>query len=383
MKSEGITQCRLCGQRLELSPVLTLSPFPRAAQYYPEPAEFAEDRGIELRVYRCLSCDLLQLASSPVPYFKDVITAASLSGDAKAARQREFGTFCRQFDLGGKSVIEIGCGKGGMVEVLAAAGMAAVGLEASVESVKEARAGGRNVIEGYLPELGLEHEGKYAAFVSLNYIEHQPDTRDFIRGLARITQEGAVGYVTAPNVEHLLQHNILYEFVADHLVYFTATTMRRAFEISGFDVLDSQFINNANDIALTVRKRQYVSISGVRDVERLVKELRELITELNKVGRKVAVWGAGHRTLALLTLASCEGLECIIDSAPFKHGKFSTVTHLKIISPAEFEASGIDTVIVAVPGIYPDEVVNRLKQLKPTCLLYKLVNNQINKIAES
>lgn len=373
-----ITDCRLCGNPLPEKPVLSMFPFPRAAQYYPEPDEFAQDIGIELRVFRCQSCNLLQLAGDPVPYYRDVITAASLSDDAKAARLREFKNFATQYGLAGRSVIEIGCGKGGMVEVLSAAGMDALGIEASSASVTEARSAGRNVIQGYLSELGPEHDTRYAAFVSLNYIEHQPDTRGFIRSLARITQDDAVGYVTAPNVDYLLKHNILYEFVADHLIYFDAATMRRAFEMNGFDVLDSQLINNHNDIALTVRKRrQHHSISGVGDVDRLVGELRGLIARNKKKGRKMAVWGAGHRTLALLAMLASDGIDAIIDSAPFKQGKFSPITHLRIISPDQFAASDIEVVIVAVPGIYPDEVVRRVKLLKPHCNVFKLTNNDI------
>ena len=128
--------CKLCKNEINSLPVLSMNPFPKAAQYYPIPNEFEEDRGIALEVYRCAYCDLLQLCSKPVPYYKEVITAASFSLEARVARLEEISTFSNQFGLNGKSVIEIGSGKGGVVDIMTEAGLNATGLEFSAESIK-------------------------------------------------------------------------------------------------------------------------------------------------------------------------------------------------------------------------------------------------------
>ena len=262
MKESEQLLCRLCKSELKQSPLLSMAPFPKAAQYYPEPQEFNMDSGVTLDVYRCPCCNLLQLACEPVSYYKEVITAASFSAEARAARLREFSDFVERFGLRGKRAIEIGCGKGGMVEIMADAGLDASGLEYAPLSVEYAQSEGRSVWQGYLDTLDEDDLG-FDAFVSLNYIEHQPDTQRFIRGLYRISKPGAVGYVTAPNVSYLLKTHTLYEFVADHLIYFTEETMRRAFEINGFDVIESAIINNENDIALTVKKESNILLKGL------------------------------------------------------------------------------------------------------------------------
>jgi SAM-dependent methyltransferase len=354
-----------------------MAPFPKAAQYYPKPEEFDSDQGVNLEIHGCLNCGLLQLPGQPVPYYRDVITAASFSADAHAARLCELSALVERFGLHGKPAIEIGSGAGGVVEIMAEAGLDAVGLEHSATAVARAAEQGRPLLQGYLTELDASFDGRFAAFVSLNYIEHQPDTRAFIQALRRITREDAVGYITAPNVSYLLKTNTLYEFVADHLVYFTEETLRRAFECNGFEVLNAQRINHDNDLALTVRKRVLPPITGADEVNTLARLLHTFVAERRAAGGKVAVWGAGHRTLALLAMAQLDKIEFIVDSADFKQGKFSPVMHSRIVAPATLAESDVDTVIVMVPGLYPDEVIKTIHRFERPFDIYKLHDNRL------
>jgi SAM-dependent methyltransferase len=372
-----VTYCRLCKSEINTFPVFSMGPFPKAAQYYPDLNEFEMDEGVTLYIYRCPKCDLLQLYGKPVPYYKEVITAALSSPEARMSRLKEISSFSKRFGLIGKNAIEIGSGKGGIVDIMAEAGLNSVGLEFSHKSVKYARSQNINVINGYLDDLDESHNCKYDAFISLNYIEHQPDIQSFINSLLRITTEGAVGYITAPNVSYLLKTNTLYEFVADHLVYFTEKTLCRAFESNGFDVINCDIINNENDIAITVKKREFNKIPGINDVNELVESLRNFVNNCKKSRKKVAVWGAGHRTLALLSIAKVGDIAFIVDSADFKQGKYSPVMHSKIVSPKILDKSDVDVVIVMVPGLYPDEVVNTIKSFDREFEIYKLSDNQL------
>jgi hypothetical protein len=354
--------CRLCKHDLADHSVVKLAPFPSAAQHFPTMDEFDQDRGIALDVMQCPMCALVQLANSPVTYYRQVITAASLSPVAKQTRLSEFKRFVEEFDLAGSNAIEIGSGKGDMIGVLRDAGLKAVGLEYSEESVAFARANGHEAYCGYIEDVKLPEQ--YRFFACLNYLEHQPDIGSFIQALHRITDGRSIGYITVPNLDYLLTNAYLYEFVADHLVYFTQQTLARAFELSGFEVLRCTLINNQNDIALLVRKRQPLVIDEERDqVDSLCKHLRKTIVEIRERGSKVAVWGAGHRTLALLAISETRDIEFVVDSASFKQGKYTPLTHFKIVSPTQLEASDVDTVIVMVPGIYPEEVVKSVKRM--------------------
>lgn len=364
MNKINSNQCRLCNSKLFTDPVLCLNGMPKAAQYYPEKNEFENDKGIILNIYQCSACGLVQLNVDPVEYFRKVITAASFSPKNRLSRLKQMQDVVDKFNLKGKKVIEVGCGKGNMLDVLGEAGLRPTGLEASAESVKEGRNSGRKMINGYIGDLDIIQGAPFDVFVSLNYLEHLPQPGEVIKKIYENTTPEAVGYITVPNLAYLLKSKCFYEFVADHLSYFTQQTLAFAFESNGFEVISSELINEDNDIAVTVKKRKKLDLSGhYNEVEVLIKNLQKTVGEYKAKGKKVAVWGAGHRTLALLSLSKLANIEYIVDSAKFKQGLFSPVLHLDIVAPEHLLKAKVDLVIIMVPGLYPDEVYKTLKQM--------------------
>lgn len=356
------TRCHLCNKELFAEPILQLKGMPKAAQFYPYRSEFAEDKGITLNIRQCSRCGLVQHNMKPVDYYKEVITAASLSDKARLSRLNQMKEFAYRFGLQGKKVLDIGTGKGEMLDVLEEAGFIAAGIEFSQQSVETGLAAGKKMIKGYIGDLNVIEGGPFDAFISLNYLEHLPDLSHVILSIYNNLTSNGVGFVTVPNLEYLLKTKCYYEFVADHILYFTKKTLSNAFETEGFEVLECYTINEDNDIAAVVKKKMALDISKQYvEVEALIKNLRQIISDYKSQNRKVAVWGAGHRTLALLALSTANDVEYIIDSAKFKQGKFSPILHLDIVSPEHLNKKKVDLVIVMVPGLYPGEVLKTLE----------------------
>ena len=356
--------CRLCNCELFPDPLLQLNGMPKAAQYFPEEDEFEKDKGIILNVHQCSACGLVQLNTRPVNYFREVITAASFSDKTRLSRLNQMKEFVNQFRLRGKKVLEIGSGKGDMLDVLEEAGLKAVGIEASSKSVKIGRSADRKIIHGYIGDINKINGYPFDAFVSLNYLEHLPEPDCIIKSIYNNTTTNAVGFVTVPNLDYLLETKCLYEFVADHLSYFTKKTLTYAFGRNGFEVLECYTINENNDIAAVVKKREALDISGhFSEVEELIKNLQQIVADHKSQNKKVTVWGAGHRTLALLALSKLKNIEYVIDSAKFKQGRFTPILHLNIVSPDYLKERKVDLVIVMVPGLYPSEVLKTLMQM--------------------
>lgn len=358
------SNCHLCNKSLFPDPVLILNGMPKAAQFYPEKDEFAEDKGITLNIRQCSYCGLVQLNMKPVEYYREVITAATLSEESRLSRLNQMKEFSARFGLHGKKVLDIGTGKGEMLDVLEEVGFEAMGIESSPESVRIGKEAGRKMIKGYIGDEGEIEGGLYDAFISLNYLEHLPEPGRIIRTIYKNTTLNAVGLVTVPNLGYLLKTKCFYEFVPDHLSYFTKGTLTFAFEANGFDVLDCKLINNENDIAVTIKKKEEMSlVEQYIEVETLIKDLQRIIADYKSRNKKVAVWGAGHRTLALLALSKVNDIEYIIDSAKFKQGKFTPIQHLNIVSPDYLREKQVDLVIVMVPGLYPGEVLKTLDKM--------------------
>lgn len=328
---------------------------PKAAQYYPAEKEFAKDIGITLSIQQCSVCGLVQHNLKPVSYFKQVITAASLAGKSRQSRLEQMKIFVNRFGLVGKKVLDIGSGKE-MLGVIKEANMLATGIEGDIIN--------KGKIKG----------GPFDAFIFLNYLEHLPKPGHVIQNIYKNTADHAAGFVTVPNLEYLLKTKCFYEFVADHISYFTEKTLRYAFESNGFDVLSCQAINNGCDIALTVKKRKNLELFNQYDaVNSLIKDLQNIVAK----HKKVAVWGAGHRTLALLALAKLKNIEYVIDSAKFKQGKFTPITHLNIVPAEHLLKKELDLVIVMVPGIYPEEVLKKIKEMNINSKIAILAENKI------
>lgn len=370
--------CHLCGARLFPDPILRLDGMPKAAQYFPTQDEFIKDKGMTLDVYQCADCGLVQLNMDPVSYFKEVVTAASFSEKTKASRLSQMKGFVDKFGLRGKKVLEIGSGKGDMLEILKEAGMTAVGLEASLRSVEIGQAAGRKIVNGYIGDMDKISGYPFDAFISLNYLEHLPKPGCIIKRIYDNTTINAVGFVTVPNLDYLLDTKCLYEFVADHLSYFTKKTLTCTFESNGFEVLECYTINEDNDIAAILKKRKAIDTSEhFRGVERLIKELQHIAADYKSQNKKIAVWGAGHRTLALLALSGLSDIEYVVDSAKFKQGRFTPVLHLNIVPPDYLKEKRVDLVIVMVPGLYPGEVLKTLTQMNTGVDIAVLCGNKI------
>lgn len=370
--------CRLCNSKLFPNPLLQLKGMPKAAQYFPERGEFDKDKGITLNVYQCSVCGLVQLNIKPVAYFREVITAALFSPKTRSSRLNQMKEFVNKFGLYGKKVLELGSGEGNMLDVLKEVGLSAIGIEASLKSVEVGKSAGRKMINGYIGDMEQISNYPFDAFISLNYIEHLPDPGRIIKILYNNTAANAVGFITVPNLDYLLKTRCFYEFVADHLSYFTKKTLAYAFESNGFDVLECNTINEDNDIAAVVKKKEFLDISRqFSEVERLIKNLQKIVTGYTSKNKKVAVWGAGHRTLALLALSKLKGIEYVIDSAKFKQGRITPILHLNIVPPGYLKSEGVDLVIVMVPGLYPGEVLKTLKEMNINADVAVLRRNKI------
>jgi len=356
--------CRLCYQTLAIADIVPIGPFPMAAQYYPEPEEFDGDHGVVLQIAECPGCGLTQLLNEPVDYYKQVITAASLSPVVREQRLTMFKQLRLDF-AEHPYALEIGCAGGENLPLLRETGYIAHGIEFSPAQLGTA-ALPEGVSNRYLLDIGPEENKRYNLLISFNYLEHQPDPREFLKKCHALMADGGKLLLTVPNLDFLLASQSAHEFVADHLVYFTADSLEVALRLTGFSLIDLQIINNQYDIQIIAEKRRVGAIASSKSaLENLVVRFNEKLQAFADQGKRVAVWGAGHRTLALISLSNHHLISCIIDSAKFKHYKFAPISHLRIVPPETLldQNCGIDVILVMVPGIYPKEVVAKIHSL--------------------
>lgn len=348
--------CRLCGGPLRTRPALHLPGMPPAAQSFVDSPRQA-GRLVDLDVRQCEACGLVQLDAEPVPYYKSVVTAARWSEEMLAFRARQAEAFVERFGLAGHKVIEIGCGGGYYLDLLEKAGAHAYGLEHGAMAVAEARAAGRRVARGYPTDLHALPDGPFDAFVCINFLEHAPEPRRFLAAIASKLADNAVGLVEVPSLETAIARLRYYDFVGDHLSYFTRRTLTFALEGTGFEVLECAPAWHDDDLVAFVRRRPRADFTAWAIANPVVAEFRQLVA--HPAYRRIAIWGASHQALTLIALARPERLDCLVDSSPAKQGRFEPTLGLPVLPPSALAERGVDTVLVMAAG-YSDEVADIL-----------------------
>jgi 2-polyprenyl-3-methyl-5-hydroxy-6-metoxy-1,4-benzoquinol methylase len=229
-----IKKCKICYGKIFLKPILRLKKIPKAAQFFPSKKKFKSDKGINLNIYQCSECGMVQLKSAPVKYYKSVITATSFSNKTRAVRLNEVKKIVSEYKLQKKKIIEIGCGKGAMLDIFKKARTYPYGLEWNANSVAYGKRNNRNIIKGFIENIKKIPFGPFDMFVCFNFLEHMPNPNKAVKNIFNNVNDNALGIITVPNLDYLLKTNCFYEFVPDHLLYFKKKNIKYLFKKNSF-----------------------------------------------------------------------------------------------------------------------------------------------------
>lgn len=396
--------CIACGHAL--SPLMTLDDMPASAQNIPAASELAEDHPLSLTLCQCPSCGLVQFDTEPVGYYRDVIRAGGGTRTMTRLRHEEYArllTAMQEQHIRGRRIVEVGCGRGEFLRMwqnlaedpegaaaLArdqecdflsgqpnAAPLHLVGIEHKPSLVEEANASADKkfrVYEGFATGDVRYPEGPFDAFVQFNFLEHQPDPCDMLRNIWHNLKPQALGLITVPSFEYILRYNGYYELLRDHIANYTEFTLQKLLQDCGFELLSMDLVNR-DTIEAIVRKAdpdelselhysgRLIDVSALRDsYDRLSASVNAHIDHLSESHRTMAIWGASHQGFTLAATTKLGGrVEYIIDSAPFKQGRFSPASHIPIVAPDYAVAHPVDEILIVAPG-YTDEIAGIIRE---------------------
>jgi len=371
--------CIVCGRPLGETPLMTLADMPASAQDIPVKEELGEEQGITLSLHQCQACGLVQFDCEPVAYYKDVIRSGGFTTTMVNLRKSQYRHFIDRYHLEGKKLIEAGCGQGEFLGLLSDFPVKAYGIENRECLVRLAKEKGLAVWKQFAAEGEVltaddgSASGPFDGFLSFNFLEHQPDPVGMLRCIADNLSEEGVGLITVPSLEYILQYDGYYELIRDHLAYYTFDTLRYAVEKAGFQVLEEEMINR-DTLSVIVKKSPAsqpedrrthtpVDISGLKEsLDTIGRELEELTDGLKCQGKTLGIWGASHQgfTLASTTVIG-RFARYIIDSAPFKQGKYAPASHLPIVPPDHYHMDPVDAILIVAPG-YTDEIAGIIQE---------------------
>ncbi len=354
--------CILCHKKLGNNPLFTFENMPASAQNIPTIDEIEHDKSICLNLYQCEGCGLVQFDCEPVGYYRDVIRSIGFSSTIVELRKKQFNYLIENYKLSGKKIVEIGCGHGECLEILKEFPVYAYGIENNEQSVQYAQKLGLNVSRNYMEDKDIVIEnGPFDAFISFHYLEHQPNPNDMLQGICNNLVEGGIGLIAVPSFEYVLQKDGYYELIRDHIAYYTSDTFELILKLNGFDILEKEIINE-DTLSFIVKKRSIVNIANIKDSYFKVNhQINTYIDNLRTEQKKIAIWGASHQGFTLAATADLKHkIEFIIDSAPFKQGKYAPVSHIPIVSPEKAKQTKIDAIIIVAPS-YSAEIARQIR----------------------
>lgn len=283
-----------------------------------------------------------------------------------------------RYDLHGRVIIEIGCGRGQFLRALCArGGNSGIGFDPSYSS-DEKEANGSPGIVIYPESYGARNKDLRADFIcSRHTLEHVGDPRGFLSNIRNAgARSGIPVFFEVPNGLYTLRDGGIWDIIYEHCSYFTSSSLVRVFRETGYNPIEvaetfaGQFLTIH---AITDAYKRETVPTATPEVERLVKSFAQTyqkkledwarrLLRLEREGRRVVVWGAGAKGTTFLNLLRPAAVNYVVDMNPRKHGKYVVGTGQLIVPPAFLREYRAEDIICMNPN-YFDEITDHIRAL--------------------
>ena len=301
------------------------------------------------------------------------------SGQFSAFADRLARRLIERYDLRGKDIVEIGCGKGEFLTHLCGLGAnRGIGIDPSY--VPGRNPGERDADVRFLTEyFGAEHIRLPADIVLCRHtLEHISNPYEFLLQVRAMVEHRpeAVVFIEVPDVVRILEEGAFWDIYYEHCCYFSPGSLARLFRHCGFEVLGLERDYGDQYLLLGARlgskSGPHVLEEPVSELEQkleyFLREVSQKITHWNTVlseatakGRRPVIWGSGSKAVAFLSILEIpESIEVVVDINPYRQGKYMPGTGQRIVAP-EFLSEYQPDLIVVMNPIYEDEIRDRLK----------------------
>ena len=288
------------------------------------------------------------------------------------------GSWVDKYDLTGKHVVEIGCGKGEFLVMMAEAGIGSgTGIDPGVNPARIDSPDGDRIT--WIPGMFDDAYGPLDAdaVVCRHTLEHIPDVRTFLSRIRSAigTRTDTVLLFELPDTLRVLEEAAFWDVYYEHCSYFTAGSVARLFESCGFEVLDLALAYDDQYLILEARPADSIEPGAVDDLDRIragidtftggyaamVETWNERLAGVASSGARSVIWGASSKGVSFLASAG-KHVEAAVDINPNKHGTFMAGTGHPVIAPGDLVGIELELVVVMNP-VYLDEVGNDLRGL--------------------
>lgn len=338
---------------------------------------------IELAVCnRCGFIGNIAFDETKMNYSPDCEETQGFSPTFTAFHRRLASDLIQRFNLRGKTILEIGCGKGEFISLICAMGSnRGIGFDPAFVPSRTPSEGGAAVTfhQEFYSERSTHDEVDFIACKMT--LEHIPDPFAFVSTVRRaIGETKPTVFFQVPDMQRVLTDVAFWDVYHEHCSYFTDESLRTLFTLCGFDVIETWRDYDDQYLMITAVPAPVPSSlrifqpapaelervwSFAEQAERRVDFWKRTIEDASKAGKRVVLWGSGSKAVSFLSAAGEIGtavVQYVVDINPFRQGCFMPGTGQRIVSP-QFLVEYKPDLVIAMNSIYIGEIEADLRRL--------------------
>ena len=272
--------------------------------------------------------------------FNDAFDADKLSYDSDYQNeQAHSGQFQRHLDdveavvarhFSGRSLIEVGCGKGSFLALLRERGYAVTGIDPAYEGDNP------EVIKApFTAELDLRAD----AIVLRHVLEHIADPVSFLGEIARANGGAGLIYIEVPCLDWIIEHKAWFDLFYEHVNYFRLSDLQRLFgsvQEAGH-LFGGQYLYIVADLA-SLRSPLASTVEPLHLPDDFSASLTRAVDIVRgDAGRGSAIWGASSKGViySLFLQRAGVSVDRVVDINPAKQGRYLPLSGARVSSPQE------------------------------------------------
>ncbi len=290
-----------------------------------------------------------------------------------------------RYDLYGKKVVEIGCGKGEfLVDMVEEGAGHGIGIDPGVhpERIDTELADRLTWVPGFFPRDWPDLDAD--AVICRHTLEHIAPVGEFMRQVRTAIGDrtDTVVLFELPDVLRVLKEGAFWDVYYEHCSYFSAGSLARLFRATGFEVLDLSLGYDDQYLLIEARPSTVPAPGEPLALEDDLDALRggvatfaaaydsviarwaAEIDAVTRGGGRTVIWGSGSKGVAFLAAlgARAADVDAAVDINPYKHGKFMAGSGHRIVAPEELVGCPPNLVIAMSPT-YRSEIAADLVRL--------------------
>jgi hypothetical protein len=292
------------------------------------------------------------------------------------------------YHLYGKTILEIGCGKGEFLRTICSLGEnRGIGFDPTYVHTENGETNNDQIT--FIKDL---YSAEYRSYLGdliccRSVLESLQDPKELLTlvRLAIAERIDSVIYFEVPNALYTFRDLVIWNIVYFNCSYFTPRSLAQLFTICDFDVLsvipcfeDDQYLGiDAAPGSSSVRgggrssafpDEMFSTLNLFAEKYQMrVDYWQEKLNDAEKYGQRMIAWGAGARAINFLnTYNIAQQIEYVVDINPVKQEKYLPVTGQRVVPP-EFIVSYKPDVVIVTNPTFDEEIRQQVQKLGLTC----------------